>query len=52
MLKFVLAMMRLQASKWDELVLTEMRKSHCLLKKACFKTCFPVHKHAEFWFSF
>ena len=52
MVNFILAMMKLQASKWDELVLTEMRKSHCLTEKGCFKRCLPVHKRAEFWFSF
>lgn len=48
MLNFILAMMKLQISKWDELVLTEMHKAHCPTEKACFESCFPVHKHAEF----
>lgn len=52
MLNFILAMMKLWTSKWDELVLTEMCKSHCLAEQSCFKSCFPVHEHAELLFSF
>lgn len=48
MLNFILDIMKFQASKWDELMLTEMCKSPCLTEKVCY----PVHKYAEFCFSF